>query len=78
MNLQDTFYVIGIVYMSIGLVLMVCLVVAVLVIKGKIDAIHQKIDDKLRTVSEVVAAGEQIYNTAKDVMGSVQKDKRKK
>lgn len=69
MNLQDTFYVVGIIYMGIGLLLMLALVIAVFMIKAKINAIHRRIEEKVNAVSGIFHAGEKIYNSAKDVMG---------
>lgn len=69
MNLQDTFYIVGIVYMSIGLILLLALVIAVFVIKAKINAIHHRIEEKFQAVIDVMQAGEVLFNTAKDMVG---------
>ncbi len=69
MNLQDTFYVIGIVYMGIGLLLMLALVIAVFMIKAKINAIHRRIEDKFNDLTQIIQAGEKIYHSVKDMTG---------
>lgn len=69
MELERTFYIIGIIYMTLGTILMLALVICVFAIKAKITAIHRRVEEKLHTVSEVVAAGEAIFNKAKDTFG---------
>lgn len=55
MTLEDTFYVLGIVCMSISLIILIVLVGAVIVIRNKINHIHMVIEEKL---SFATAAGE--------------------
>jgi len=66
MELEKTFYIIGIIYMGLGTLLMLALVIAVFMIKAKINAIHRRIEEKLHSAAELVAAGEKIFNTAKE------------
>lgn len=47
MSLQDTFYVLGIIVMSLSLIILLVLVTAVLVIRNKINHIHSVIEEKL-------------------------------
>jgi cell division protein FtsL len=65
MSLQDAFYVIGIIFMSLMLIIIVALVTAVFVIKAKITHIHRQIEEKLSNVSSL---GEKISRTAKKVL----------
>lgn len=67
MDLQDTFYIIGIVYMSLGTLLMIALVIAVFVIKAKINEIHNRIEEKLRFVNQVADFGEKIVHKAEEM-----------
>lgn len=69
MELEKTFYVIGIIYMGLGTVLMIALVIAVFAIKAKINAIHRRVEEKLHTAAELVAAGEKIFTKAKETFG---------
>lgn len=69
MDLQDTFYIMGIVYMSIMFVLMIVVVVAVLVIKHKIHVIQRNIEDKLSALTNAVHIGEAIADKVKDAFG---------
>jgi|GEM_PF-2344501 len=46
--------------MSLMLILMLTVVVCVLVIKAKLDAIHRQIDDKLHQALNVIQVGEAI------------------
>ncbi len=69
MELQTTFYIIGIIFMSLMLLLTIGLAIAVFIIKSKIDAIHRRIDDKLEMVSNIAHVGTDIMNAAKRAVG---------
>ena len=69
MSLQDTFYVLGIVYMSLMLLIMLALVIAVFVIKHRIDEIHRKIDEKLAIVTNIAHLGGGLVSAAKKAVG---------
>ena len=53
MELQTTFYVLGIIFMALMLVLIFALLIAVLVIKRKINHVHDVIEAKVNTVKDV-------------------------
>jgi len=65
MSLQDTFYLLGIIYMSLMLLIMLITVVAVLVIKAKVNAIHRHIEEKLNTIVNVAHMGEALVERFK-------------
>lgn len=67
MELQNTFYVIGIIYMGLGTILMIALIIAVFAIKAKINAIHDRIEEKLRALSQVVDFGDSIIRKFEDL-----------
>ena len=64
-DLQTAFYIIGIVFMSLMLLLTLVVVFAVVVIRAKIVAIHRHIDERLSTVGDWVHKGEAIIGTVK-------------
>jgi predicted Holliday junction resolvase-like endonuclease len=66
MDLQNTFYVIGIIYMSLMTVIIIALVIAVFAIKAKINEIHRQIEERLHAVIEMVKMGETIVHKAQD------------
>lgn len=53
MILQEAFYVIGIVTMTLMLLLMISIVVAVFVIKSKVNRLHRMVEDKVQSVTNV-------------------------
>ncbi len=53
MDLQIAFYVIGIIFMSLMLILLLAPVAAVFVIRTKINAIHDNIDQKLKIFTTI-------------------------
>lgn len=52
MNLQDTYYILSIVFMSLSLLLFIGLIVLVFYIKKKITNIHDKIDQRLDDIND--------------------------
>ncbi len=66
MELQTAFYIIGIIFMSLILIILLALVGAVFVIRAKINAIHDNIDQKLKIFT----------NIADKSLGTVEKVKR--
>ena len=56
MNLQDTFYFLGIIFMILSLFILIGIVVLVFYIKNKITYIHDQIDDKLKDVNNYAVA----------------------
>lgn len=53
MELEEVFYVMGIITMSLMLILMISLVAAVVTIKIKINHLHRLVTEKLETVAGV-------------------------
>ena len=66
MDLQNTFYVIGIIYMSLMTIIIIALVIAVFAIKAKINEIHRQIEDRLHAVIQMVKMGEAVVDKARD------------
>ena len=64
-DLQTAYYIIGIVFMSLMLLIGLILVVAVLVIRTKINAIHRNIEAKLDQVTEWADKGSAVLGVLK-------------
>jgi hypothetical protein len=73
-GLQETFYIIGIIFMIIMLLLIVGLVIGVFVIKSKINRIHDNIENKINSVSSLAEKGGELAALAS---GKVVKKARK-
>jgi hypothetical protein len=56
-GLQEAFYIIGIVFMSLMFILIVVLVISVFVIRAKINRIHDQIEARIDTISMVAEKG---------------------
>lgn len=54
MELETTFYIVSLVYMGLMFVLFVALLIAVLVIKAKINRLHRMVDDKVAAAQSLV------------------------
>lgn len=46
-DLETAFYIVALVYMGLMFILFIALLVAVMVIKSKIDAAHRRIEEKI-------------------------------
>ncbi len=55
MSLQDLFYLVGLAYMTMGIVLLIALVFAVFYIKKKVNDMHRTFDEKLEFVRNLTA-----------------------
>lgn len=69
MNLEDTFYIMAIVYMAIMFIGMITALVTVVAIKKKINSIHDKIEQKLHAITQLAEAGANIASKAKQAFG---------
>lgn len=65
MTLEEAFYIIGIITMTLMLVLMISLVTAVLVIKTKVNHLHRMVEDKVHTVAAVASTAKNILSRKK-------------
>jgi hypothetical protein len=65
MDLQDAFYIIGIVFMSLMLIIMLATVIAVFVIKAKINSIQRHVEEKLHAVVTIAQMSEAIIGKFK-------------
>lgn len=59
-GLQEAFYIVGIVFMGIMLVLIAALVVAVFVIRAKIIALERKITARVEAVADIAGKSGEI------------------
>lgn len=64
-DLQTAFYIIGIIFMSLLLIIMVITAIAVVVIRKKIEAIHQHVEDKLRVITDITDKGSAVVGALK-------------
>ena len=53
MELETAFYIIGIVFMGLMIILIMALLAAVLVIKAKINKVHDMVDERVSQVKSV-------------------------
>ena len=65
MDLQTAFYVVGIVFMGLMLILFVVLLIAVLVIRAKVNAIHRHVEEKLGAALSFFEGGAILVNKVK-------------
>lgn len=64
-DLQTAFYIIAIIFMTLALLLTVILVIALLVIKKKITALHDAVESKLHTLSVIADKGSAVAGAIK-------------
>jgi Na+-transporting methylmalonyl-CoA/oxaloacetate decarboxylase gamma subunit len=56
-GLQETFYIMGIIFMALMFLLTIVLVMTLLIIRSKIVKIHDAIDHRLDTLAQVAEKG---------------------
>ncbi len=69
MDLQNAFYIIGIVFMGLMLVILIALIASVFIIRARIVAIHNMIESKLNLISGLGAKGSAVLKAIKKVSG---------
>jgi cell division protein FtsL len=75
-GLEQTFYIMAIVFMSLGFLFMIAIVVAIFAIRAKINRIHDQIEDKIDMITALAErggeltslAGKQVLKKAKKVL----------
>ncbi len=66
-GLEQSFYIIGIVFMSVMLILIAFMVVALIVIRNKVVAIEKTVQDKLQTATKVPTKMVEIANAVREL-----------
>ena len=64
-GLETAFYIVGIVFMGVMLILVFALLTAVLVIKAKINHLHKMVNEKVDNVKDVAAKLTTILGTVR-------------
>jgi uncharacterized protein YoxC len=64
-DLQTAFYIIGIIYMSLMFLLAIAAVVALFVIKSKINHVQRMVDKRMQVVRDIADRISTILRTAK-------------
>lgn len=59
-GLEQTFYIMAIVYMCLMFLFMIAALGAILAIKAKINAIHSKIEEKLTIAGNIIRLGQNL------------------
>lgn len=59
-GLEQTFYIMGIVFMGLMFLLMLAIVVAVFVIRAKINKIHNMIEERINMLTSLAEKGGQL------------------
>ena len=68
MELETVFYIIGIIFMGLMLVIMVAITIAILVIRAKIVAIERSISDKLHGVGDMASKIGELFKATKQAV----------
>jgi uncharacterized BrkB/YihY/UPF0761 family membrane protein len=59
-GLQETFYILGIIFMCVMLVLIGFLLVSVIVIRSKVNKIHHNIEERINSITHIAERGGEI------------------
>jgi uncharacterized protein YoxC len=66
-GLQEAFYIIGIIYMGVSLLIIIALAIAVGVIRNKIVALENTVREKLETIASIPSTIETIISNVKNL-----------
>lgn len=64
-GLETAFYIIGIIFMSLVLLIMAGIAVAVIKLTKKVNALHQTIDDKISKFTDIAQKSSTVIGTLK-------------
>jgi tellurite resistance protein TehA-like permease len=67
-GLQQTFYILGIIFMSVMLVLVALLLISVVVIRNKINKIHDNVEEKINSFTSIAEKGGELAAIASGVV----------
>jgi hypothetical protein len=56
-GLEQSFYILGIIFMTVMLVLIATILISVIVIRNKINRIHDNIEDKIDSLTQIAERG---------------------
>jgi hypothetical protein len=56
-GLQEAFYIVGLIYMGVMLVLVIALVISVFIIRSKINRIHDNIETRIDSFTNIAEKG---------------------
>ena len=56
-GLETAFYVMAIIFMSLTFIIIIALVAVVLVIRSKVNKIHDNIEEKINTITNIAEKG---------------------
>lgn len=71
MTLENTFYVLGIIFMVMNIAILIGIIIGVFYIKKKIEEIHLSIEEKIETVKEVTSQPAALARGAGAIAASV-------
>jgi hypothetical protein len=67
-GLQQTYYILGIIFMSVMLILVVLLLISVVIIRNKINKIHDNIEEKINSVTNIAEKGGELAALASGIV----------
>ncbi len=69
-GLEQSYYIVGIVFMSVVLVLIAIIVAAMLVVRNKVVSLERTVEEKLHTVAKIPEAIVDIVEAFRDLKKS--------
>jgi|JI10StandDraft_1071094.scaffolds.fasta_scaffold249626_2 cell division protein FtsL len=70
-GLEQSFYIVGIIFMSVSLILIASLVTAVIVIRNKVVSLEKTVEEKLQSATRVPNKVVELANAVKEVAKAV-------
>ncbi|HSW47822.1 MAG TPA: hypothetical protein VLG67_01965 [Candidatus Saccharimonadales bacterium] len=76
MNLQDTFYILGIVFMTMSIVILIAMAILLFYIMKKVTEIHKYIDAKMEDISSITSPVKNAFGFATSFFSNRAKKKK--
>lgn len=77
MNLENTFYTFGIIFMSLNILILIGIAVLIFYIKGKVSDIHRQIEEKIEDINDMaIKPVKRVMDVASSFMGRSKKSSR--
>lgn len=74
-GLEQTFYIMGIVFMSLSLILLITIITAIIVIRNKVVSLEKLVESKINAAASIPSKVAEIVGSVKDVSDRIARKK---
>ncbi len=78
MNLQDTFYILGIIFMTLSIVILIAIAVLIFYLKKRVEEIHRFVDEKIEDITTITSPVKKAVGFATSLLSGRSKSGKRK